>query len=133
MRWDMLDAFRDAAEQAGIRKIDDFNGGDNFGSCLLPGESEAGRRWSAARGFLKPVLGRSNLRLETGVLAERISSRTAGRSASPGSRGGERRTARRGRSHAGGGAIGSPQLLELSGIGDGARLQALGVAPLVDL
>ena len=72
MRWDLLDAFRKAAEQAGIKRIDDFNTGDNEGSCAFHVNQQRGRRWSAARGFLKPVLGRPNLRLETGCLVEGV-------------------------------------------------------------
>ena len=56
MRWDLLDAFRTAAEQAGIKRIDDFNTGDNEGSCAYHVNQKRGRRWSAARGFLKPAL-----------------------------------------------------------------------------
>ena len=70
VRWDLLDAFRTAAEQAGIKRIDDFNTGDNEGSCAYHVNQKRGRRWSAARGFLKPVLNRQNLRLETGCLVE---------------------------------------------------------------
>ena len=55
---------------AGIRKIDDFNTGDNEGSSYFQVNQKRGRRWSAARGFLKPVLKRPNLRLETGVHVE---------------------------------------------------------------
>ena len=72
MRWDLLDAFRMAAEQAGIKRIDDFNTGDNEGSCAYHVNQQRGRRWSAARGFLKPVLNRQNLRLETGCLVEAV-------------------------------------------------------------
>ena len=70
MRWEILDAFRDAAEQYGIPTIDDFNTGDNEGFCYFHVNQKRGRRWSAARGFLKPVLHRQNLRLETGCLVE---------------------------------------------------------------
>src|SRR5205085_11248128 len=72
VRWDILEAFREAAAQAGIPRIDDFNTGDNEGSCYFHVNQRRGRRWSAARGFLKPVLRRKNLRLETGCLAERV-------------------------------------------------------------
>ena len=58
VRWDILDAFAQAAEQAGIKRIDDFNTGDNEGSCAFHVNQKRGRRWSAARGFLKPVLKR---------------------------------------------------------------------------
>ena len=56
MRWDLLDAFRKAAEEYGIKPIDDFNRGDNEGSAYFHVNQRRGRRWSAARGFLKPVL-----------------------------------------------------------------------------
>src|SRR6478735_1683602 len=70
--WNLLEAYRDAAEQAGIKKIPDFNTGDNEGSCYFHVNQKTGRRWSSARGFLKPVLSRQNLRLETGCLVEGI-------------------------------------------------------------
>src|SRR3981081_1421261 len=55
---------------AGIKPIPDFNPGDNEGSCVFHVNQKRGRRWSAARGFLKPVLGRPNLRLATQSLGE---------------------------------------------------------------
>ena len=72
VRWDLLDAFRAAAEQAGIKSIPDFNRGDNEGMLRLSRQSEARPALSAARAFLKPVLHRANLRLETGCLVEGI-------------------------------------------------------------
>src|SRR6202051_4664489 len=69
-RWDLLDAFRAAAEQAGIKSIPGFNCGDNEGICAFHVNQKRGRRWSAASAFLKPVLNRANLRLETGCLVE---------------------------------------------------------------
>src|SRR5215471_13836689 len=72
VRWALLEAFRAAAAQAGIASIDDFNCGDNEGSCHFHVNQRRGRRWSAARGFLKPVAGRANLRVETGVLVEAV-------------------------------------------------------------
>src|SRR2546423_4538939 len=72
VRWDILDAFCAAAEQAGIKRIPDFNTGDNEGSCVFHVNQKRGRRWSAARAFLKRALGRRNLRLETQCLVEKI-------------------------------------------------------------
>src|SRR5499433_4286852 len=72
VRWDILDAFCAAAAQAGIKPIPDFNTGDNEGSCAFHVNQKRGRRWSAARGFLKPVLGRRNLRLELRCLVDGI-------------------------------------------------------------
>ncbi len=65
MRWDVLDSFAEAAALAGIPPSEDFNGGDNFGSGYFNVNQRLGRRWSAARGFLKPVMKRRNLRVET--------------------------------------------------------------------
>jgi choline dehydrogenase len=131
VRWDLLEAFREAAAQAGIAKIDDFNCGDNEGSCTFHVNQRRGRRWSAARGFLKPVLGRSNLRLETGVLVEAVAfegSRAAGVRFR---RDGTVTTARcRREVILAAGAIGSPQILLLSGVGPGAALSERGI-PMV--
>ena len=134
VRWQVLDAFRDAAEQVGIPKVDDFNRGDNEGSSYFQVNQKRGRRWSAARGFLKPALARPNLRLETGVMVERVVIengravgvrwRRDGRSFFSSARGEVILSA---------GAIGSPQLLELSGVGQAARLADLGVPVVRDL
>ncbi len=129
VKWTLLEAIRDAAEAAGIEKIADFNTGDNAGSSYFQVTQRAGRRWSAARAFLDPAIQRPNLRLEIGVMVERVlfdGKRACGV-----------------RFHRGGlvfdakadgelilsaGAVASPKILELSGIGDGARLADLGVA-----
>ena len=71
-RWDVLDAVGDAAVEMGIPRIADFNTGDNEGIGYFHVNQKRGRRWSAARGFLKPVLNRPNLRLETDVLVDRL-------------------------------------------------------------
>ena len=128
MRWALLDAVIEACVAAGVPATDDFNRGDNEGVGYFQVNQKHGRRWSAARGFLKPVLDRPNLRLVTGALVERIE--IAGGVAT-----GVRFTVA-GQSHIAraaaevvlaAGAIGSPHLLELSGVGDGARLRALGI------
>ncbi|MFX4454787.1 GMC family oxidoreductase N-terminal domain-containing protein, partial [Acinetobacter baumannii] len=62
----------DAAAQMGIGKIPDFNTGDNEGISYFHVNQKRGRRWSAARGFLKPALARPNLRLQTNVLVDRL-------------------------------------------------------------
>jgi choline dehydrogenase len=133
VRWDLLDDFRDAAAQAGIKPIADFNCGDNEGSCVFHVNQKRGRRWSAARGFLKPVLGRPNLRLEIGCLAESLmfeGKRVAG---VRWRQDGAARSARcRGEVILAAGSIGSIQLLKLSGVGAGNELQALGIPPVLD-
>jgi choline dehydrogenase-like flavoprotein len=131
VRWDILDAIADAAEEMGIPKTPDFNTGDNTGSCYFHVNQKRGRRWSAARGFLKPVLGRPNLRLETGVQVEKIlfdGKRTSGVRFR---RGGEDIEVRaRGEVILCAGAIGSVQVLQRSGVGPGAWLGELGI-PMV--
>ncbi|MEA2895879.1 MAG: choline dehydrogenase, partial [Bradyrhizobium sp.] len=116
LSWKILDAVADAAAEMGIRKIPDFNTGDNEGSCVFHVNQKRGRRWSAARGFLKPVLGRPNLRLETQCLVEGIvfdGKRAAG---VRWRQNGESRSARcRGEVVLAAGSIGSVQILKLSG------------------
>ena len=133
VHWDLLDAFRAAAEQAGIKSVADFNTGDNEGCCAFHVNQRRGRRWSAATAFLKPVLHRGNLRLETKCLVEGIV--LDGRRA-VGVRwrqGGQARMARcRGEIVLAAGAIGSPQLLLLSGIGPAQHLQDNGIAVVAD-
>ena len=72
LSWKVLDAVADAAEEMGIRKISDFNTGDNEGIGYFHVNQKRGRRWSSARGFLKPALTRPNLRLEKNVLVDRL-------------------------------------------------------------
>src|SRR3979490_1294204 len=72
LSWAVLDAVGKAAEEMGIRKIGDFNTGDNEGVGYFHVNQKRGRRWSSARGFLKPALKRRNLRLEKNVLVDRL-------------------------------------------------------------
>ncbi len=133
VRWDLLDAFRTAAEQAGIRRIDDFNTGDNEGSCAYHVNQKFGRRWSAARGFLKPVLNRQNLRLETGCLVEAVTFHGKRASGVRFRQNGETKLARcRGEVIMAAGSIGSIQVLQLSGVGPGAHLQEHGIPVVLD-
>ena len=134
VHWDILDAFRAAAAQAGIRSIPDFNTGDNEGACVFHVNQKRGRRWSAARAFLKPVLGRSNLRVETGCLVESIALEDARAAGVRWRREGAAQSARcRGEVILAAGSIGSPQILKLSGIGPAAELRELGIALARDI
>jgi choline dehydrogenase len=129
VRWDILDAFRAAAGEAGIKSIPDFNTGDNEGACVFHVNQKRGRRWSAARGFLKPVLKRGNLRLETHCLVRAADIENGRAAGVRWRRNGAAQSARcRGEVILAAGAIGSPQILKLSGIGPGAELQELGIA-----
>jgi choline dehydrogenase len=71
--WEILDAWRDAAEESGIPKIAEFNRGDNFGNAYFQMNQRRGVRWSATKAFLRPVLRRANLTVRTGALVERVS------------------------------------------------------------
>jgi choline dehydrogenase len=133
LRWDILEAFQQAAAEYGVAKIADFNTGDNEGSAFFDVTQRKGWRWSAADAFLKPVHGRANLRVVTGALADRVVVEDGCATGVVYRIGDERRLARaRGEVLLASGAIGSPAILERSGIGDAARLAGLGIAPLVD-
>ncbi len=130
VRWALLEAFRDAATQAGIKPIPDFNSGDNEGSCYFHVNQKRGRRWSAARGFLKPALSRPNLRLETGCLAERVEFDGRRAIAVRWRQNGTTWRARGRDIILAAGSIGSPHLMLLSGVGPAAHLAQHGI-PIV--
>ena len=127
--WRVLDAVRDAAVELGVPAIDDFNCGDNEGVGYFHVNQKRGRRWSSARGFLKPALARRNLRLETHVLVERLVIEAGQARAVQFRHHGELVEARAGAEIIlCAGAIGSPHILSLSGIGRHEWLAALGIA-----
>ena len=128
--WDILDAVRDAAEQVGIRKTQDFNQGDNEGSDYFEVNQRRGLRVSAAKAFLKPALKRPNLRLVTGAHARRILFEGARAVGVEYEAGGRVVAAKAGETVLTAGAIGTPQLLELSGVGRPQALAALDVPVL---
>jgi len=70
--WEILDAWRDAAEECGIPKIDEFNRGDNFGSAYFQMNQRGGRRWSGTKAYLRPIADRPNLTVRTGAQVERL-------------------------------------------------------------
>ncbi|MCE1236486.1 MAG: GMC family oxidoreductase N-terminal domain-containing protein [Hyphomicrobiales bacterium] len=134
MRWEILDAFADAAEECGIPKVADFNGGDNEGSAYFQVNQKNGRRWSSARGFLKPALDRPNLTVITGALADRVlfeGTRAVGVAYRRDGR--EERIGARREVVLSAGAVASPAILERSGVGDPARLAEIGVTPIANL
>ena len=140
LRWDILDAFAQAAQQAGIPATDDFNRGTNEGVGYFEVNQKAGLRWNTAKAFLRPTCyGRPNFELWTCAQATRLltqrqadgSLRCTGVEVWTGD---ERLVA-----HASeevvlsAGAVNSPQLLQLSGIGPGSLLQQHGIPTLCDL
>ncbi len=129
LRWAILDAFAEAAASAGIPPTEDFNRGDNAGVGYFHVNQKAGRRWSAARGFLTPVRKRSNLSVETGVRVDSVLFDGARAIGVRGVRGGQTFAAScRGEVILAAGAVATPKLLELSGLGDGERLAARDIA-----
>ena len=128
LSWEILDAFRDAALEAGIAKVEDFNRGDNAGSSKFEVNQRRGVRVNASKAFLRPAQHRPNLTVLTGVQVNRL--RLEGRRALGVEcvRAGEEIFigARR-ETVLAAGAIGSPQILQLSGIGPGALLQRHGI------
>lgn len=129
LRWDILEAFRDAAEEIGIPRRDDFNDGDNEGSGFFEVNQRNGIRWTAAKAFLRPARQRPNLRVITGALVTAITI-DGGRATGVRYRldGVERHAVASAEVLLAAGAINSPKLLELSGIGDPDILQAHGIA-----
>ena len=133
VRWALLDAFREAAREAGIPSTDDFNRGDNEGCGYFHVNQKNGRRLSAARAFLKPALKRKNIKLIANALADRILFEGGRARALVVRRGGEESTIEARRELIlSAGAVATPALLERSGIGSGERLQKLGVPVLRD-
>ncbi len=128
LSWPILDAVREAAEEIGVPKIDDFNAGDNFGSSYFEVNQKAGFRFNAVRAFLKPIRGRPNLTVLTQAQAERIlfsGKRATGLELRLK---GEPVRVEAGELILSAGAIGTPQLLQLSGVGAGALLSQHGIA-----
>jgi choline dehydrogenase len=133
LSWEILDAFRDAMAEAGIPKIDDFNRGDNEGSGLFEVNQRRGVRWNASKAFLRPVMRRTNLTVLTDWQVRRL--RLAGKRAIgvEFSQDGEEVFAgARIETVLAAGAIGSPQILQLSGIGPAALLREHGIPVALD-
>nr|WP_243373937.1 GMC family oxidoreductase N-terminal domain-containing protein [Microvirga solisilvae] len=133
-RWDVLDTFIEAAIEAGIPRTTDFNTGSNEGISYFHVNQKNGRRWSAARGFLKPALSRPNLKLEINAHVTRIlfeGKRATGVEIVQ--NGTLRRIEARKEVILSAGAVASPQILQLSGIGDGNLLQQHGIPVVQNL
>ena len=140
LRWDLLEAFSQAAQQAGIAATDDFNTGTNEGVGYFEVNQRRGVRWNTTKAFLKPAFSRPNLQVWTGAQVSRLHMRRGddgvlrcegialvpSRGAPVGAR------ARKGVVMAAG-AIGTPQILQLSGIGPAAVLRAQGIEPVHEL
>ncbi len=134
MRWEILDAFIEAAKARGIRETKDFNTGSNEGVGYFQVNQRNGLRWSAAKGFLKPALNRPNLRLIKNANVSRIlfeGPRAVGvEYIGPK---GKATIKAEAEVILSAGAIGTPKLMQISGIGPGEALRELGIPVVADL
>jgi choline dehydrogenase len=146
LRWEILDAFAAAAREAGLPATRDFNRGDNEGVGYFEVNQKRGLRWNATKAFLRPARGRPNLTVRTGVQVSRVLLEPGPeglRAAGVVLRGGPGRgvgaeapeeTVRLSERERGSavvlcaGAVGTPQILQLSGIGPAALLAEHGIA-----
>jgi choline dehydrogenase len=134
VQWDIIDAFRDAAVETGIPATDDFNRGNNEGVSRFEVTQKSGVRWSAARAFLDPARPRPNLTVVTNALVHRVTFEGRRATGVEFSRNGVLEHAGSSRETLlSAGAIGSPQILQLSGIGPVALLQQHGIPVVQDL
>ncbi|SDD36222.1 GMC family oxidoreductase [Paraburkholderia lycopersici] len=133
LTWQILESFAKAAQEQGIAATDDFNRGDNSGVGYFEVNQKRGVRWNASKAFLRAAMKRPNLTVVTGALTQRVifeGKRCVGVEY----RGDVDYVARaRCEVVLSAGAVNSPQLLELSGIGDAQRLAQLGIGVVQDL
>ena len=146
LSWEILDAFSAAAQEAGIPATADFNRGNNEGVGYFEVNQRGGVRWNATKAFLRPVQQRDNLQVWTGAQVTRLITarddrglHVTGVEVRPEGHDHNRGAPLVARLRAGGelvmaaGAIGTPQVLQLSGIGPGALLQRHGISVQHDL
>ena len=139
LRWDVLEDFASAATEAGIEPTDDFNGGDNSGVGYFEVTQKSGWRWNGTKAFLRPIKDRKNLTVWTESQVERLVFDTTqdGSARCTGAivrRGGDAITVRsKGEVILSAGSVGSPQILQLSGIGPAALSKAHGIDVVRDL
>lgn len=137
LNWEVLDSFSDAAEQTGVQKTDDFNGGDNAGVGYFDVNQRSGWRWNTSKAFLRPAKRRENLTIWTEAQVEKLTftkangatrcvGATVHRAGTPVSV-----TARR-EVVLSAGAVNSPQILQLSGVGPAALLKEHGIDVVLD-
>ena len=137
LSWPILDAFAQAAQQAGIAPTDDFNRGDNEGIGYFEVNQRRGVRWNAAKAFLRPARGRTNLEVWTGAQVSRLTwasstpdgtPRVDGVELLPGTAGRPLQVRAAREVVMAAGAVGTPQILQLSGLGPAAVLGPHGIA-----
>ncbi|MGJ8526578.1 Alcohol dehydrogenase acceptor [Halomonadaceae bacterium LMG 33818] len=132
--WKILDAFRDASEEAGIKKVDDFNTGDNTGSSYFQVTQHNGWRCSASRAFLHAALHRSNLDIALHARTDKVLIESGEAKGVAYHVDGHKHVAYARREVVlSSGAIGTPAILERSGIGQQERLEKLGIETVMNL
>ena len=139
VNWEILDAWRDAAAEFGIPKIKEFNRGDNFGNAYFQMNQRRGVRWNATKAYLRPAENRPNLTVLSNVLVEKVELNDS--SQRPKATGVKIRRADKSSTIfkadqevlLSAGAIGSPQILQLSGIGSSELLGSRNIPTRVDL
>jgi choline dehydrogenase len=127
LSWPILDAFRDAAEELGIPRTDDFNTGTNEGSGYFEVNQKNGVRWNTSKAFLRGIEGRQNLRVVTGAETERLTFDGGRVTGLLFRKDGRLHQVRAGQTILSAGAINSPKILELSGVGRPDLLSDLGI------
>ncbi len=137
LRWDVLDSFAEAATQAGIERTEDFNSGDNAGVAYFDVNQRSGWRWNTSKAFLRPAKTRQNLTIWTQAQVEKLTFETVdGAVQCTGARvnhkGQSRIVTARRETILSAGAVNSPQILQLSGIGPAALLRQHGIDVLRD-
>ncbi|NHM19393.1 GMC family oxidoreductase [Tritonibacter mobilis] len=137
LRWDVLDSFAEAATQAGIERTEDFNSGDNAGVAYFDVNQRSGWRWNTSKAFLRPAKTRQNLTIWTQAHVEKLTFETGdGAVQCTGARvnhkGQSRIVTARRETILSAGAVNSPQILQLSGIGPAALLKQHGIDVLRD-
>ena len=127
--WEILDAFMEAAVQSGLPKVEDFNTGNNQGVGYFHVNQKRGWRWNTSRGFLKPIENRQNLRVVTGAHTKRVLIKEAKATGVVFDiKGAEQAAEVKGEIILAAGAVASPTILQLSGIGPGDALREHGIA-----
>jgi choline dehydrogenase len=134
LKWEVLETFAQAAQETGLPATDDFNRGDNTGVGYFDVNQRSGIRWNTSKAFLRPAMKRSNLTIITGAYTQRLVMEGK-RCVGVEYHGGDADYLAKARCEVilSAGAVNSPQLLELSGIGNGARLQQMGIDVVKDL
>ena len=139
LRWDILDSFAEAAEQSGVRRTEDFNTGDNEGVGYFEVNQRSGWRWNSSKAFLRPASNRQNLTIWTEAQVEKLTFETDANgqlncSGAVVNRKGSQMTVTAGKEVVlSSGAIGSPQILMLSGVGPAEELAANGIPVVANI